>query len=36
MYLESQRIMIGKKKPKKADTAGGSIPEIKLKEPGDD
>ncbi len=28
MYCESQRIMIGRKKPKIAETAGGKIPEI--------
>lgn len=28
--------MIGKKKPKKADTAGGSTPEMMLKEAGED
>jgi hypothetical protein len=35
-YLEIQRIMMGKKKPKNADTAGGSTPEIKLNEAGED
>jgi hypothetical protein len=35
-YLEIKRIRIGKKKPKSADTAGGSTPEIKLKEAGED
>ena len=35
-YLESQRIMMGRKNPKNADTAGGSTPEIKLKEVGED
>jgi hypothetical protein len=28
--------MMGKKKPKKADTAGGSTPEMKLKETGEE
>jgi len=28
--------MMGKKKPKMADTAGGNTPEMKLKEPGED
>jgi hypothetical protein len=35
-YRESQRIMTGKKKPKIADTAGGSTPDTKLKETGED
>jgi hypothetical protein len=35
-YLEIQRIMMGKKKPKNADTAGGSTPEIRLNEAGED
>jgi hypothetical protein len=34
--LEIERIMMGKKKPKNADTAGGSTPETKLKEAGED
>ncbi len=35
-YSEIQRIIMGKTKPKSADTAGGSTPEIRLKETGED
>lgn len=35
-YREIQRIMIGKKKPKNADTAGGSTPETMVKEVRED
>jgi hypothetical protein len=35
-YFESQRMMMGRKNPKSADTAGGSTPEMKVKVPGDE
>ena len=35
MYCESQRITIGKKNPKTAETAGGRTPEIKVNVPGE-
>ena len=35
MYCESQRITIGKKNPKTAETAGGRTPEMKVNVPGE-
>ena len=34
-YCDSHRITIGRKNPNRADTAGGSTPEMKVNEPGD-
>ena len=36
MYCDSQRMMSGRKKPKIAETAGGSIPETMEKVVGDE
>ncbi len=35
-YFDSQRMMMGRKKPKRADTAGGNTPERKSKVPGEE
>lgn len=35
-YCESQRMTMGRKKPNRAETAGGRTPEMNVKVPGDD
>lgn len=35
-YCDNHRITMGKKKPNSAETAGGSTPEMNVKDPGDE